>query len=172
MEPIWLFKMFIAHFHSLLFYRIKSLVFPVPCHQTTILRTQRPYFYKMTTALVEALYLKLFEIQCFPAFSISSYWYYFITLLSSTSLKWLSLSKKKPAVYLLTTDFLYYSFYLLRCVSDNFFIFKHNLCFPAIPLHTTWFQHIPVARIIREIAYWLAKLSLSKLQSRLLFPCL
>ena len=40
MEPIWLFKMFIAHFHSLLFYRIKSLVFPVPCHQTTILRTK------------------------------------------------------------------------------------------------------------------------------------
>ena len=32
----------------------------VPYHQTTILRTQRPYFYKMTTALVEALYLKLF----------------------------------------------------------------------------------------------------------------
>ena len=80
MEPIWLFKMFIAHFHPLLFYRIKSLVFPVPCHQTTILRTQRPYFYKMTTALVEALYLKLFEIQCFPAFSISSYWYYYLTI--------------------------------------------------------------------------------------------
>ena len=80
MEPIWLFKMFIAHFHSLLFYRIKSLVFPVPCHQTTILRTQRPYFHKMTTALVEALYLKLFEIQCFPAFSISSYWYYYLTI--------------------------------------------------------------------------------------------
>ena len=80
MEPIWLFKMFIAHFHPLLFYRIKSLVFPVPCHQTTILRTQRPYFHKMTTALVEALYLKLFEIQCFPAFSISSYWYYYLTI--------------------------------------------------------------------------------------------
>ena len=80
MEPIWLFKMFIAHFHSLLFYRIKSLVFQVPCHQTTILRTQRPYFHKMTTALVEALYLKLFEIQCFPAFSISSYWYYYLTI--------------------------------------------------------------------------------------------
>ena len=80
MEPIWLFKMFIAHFHSLLFYRIKSLVFPVPCHQTTILRTQRPYFHKMTTALVEALYLKLFEIQCFPAFSISSCWYYYFTI--------------------------------------------------------------------------------------------
>ena len=80
MEPIWLFKMLIAHFHSLLFYRIKSLVFPVPCHQTTILRTQRPYFHKMTTALVEALYLKLFEIQCFPAFSISSYWYYCFTI--------------------------------------------------------------------------------------------
>ena len=80
MEPIWLFKMFIAHFHSLLFYRIKSLVFPVPCHQTTILRTQRPYFHKMTTALVEALYLKLFEIQCSPAFSISSYWYYCFTI--------------------------------------------------------------------------------------------
>ena len=80
MEPIWLFKMFIAHFHPLLFYRIKSLVFPVPCHQTTILRTQRPYFHKMTTALVEALYLKLFEIQCFPAFSISSYWYYYLSI--------------------------------------------------------------------------------------------
>ena len=80
MEPIWLFKMFIAHFHPLLFYRIKSLVFPVPCHQTTILRTQRPYFHKMTTALVGALYLKLFEIQCFPAFSISSYWYYYLTI--------------------------------------------------------------------------------------------
>ncbi len=80
MEPIWLFKMFIAHFHPLLFYRIKSLVFPVPCHQTTILRTQRPYFHKMATALVEALYLKLFEIQCFPAFSISSYWYYYLTI--------------------------------------------------------------------------------------------
>ena len=80
MEPIWLFKMFISHFHPLLFYRIKSLVFPVPCHQTTILRTQRPYFHKMATALVEALYLKLFEIQCFPAFSISSYWYYYLTI--------------------------------------------------------------------------------------------
>ena len=80
MEPIRLFKMFIAHFHPLLFYRIKSLVFPVPCHQTTILRTQRPYFHKMATALVEALYLKLFEIQCFPAFSISSYWYYYLTI--------------------------------------------------------------------------------------------
>ena len=80
MEPIWLFKLFIAHFHPLLFYRIKSLVFPVPCHQTTILRTQRPYFHKMATALVEALYLKLFEIQCFPAFSISSYWYYYLTI--------------------------------------------------------------------------------------------
>ena len=80
MEPIWLFKMFIAHFHPLLFYRIKSLVFPVPCHQTTILRTQRPYFHKMATALVEALYLKLFEIQCFPAFSISSCWYYYFTI--------------------------------------------------------------------------------------------
>ena len=80
MEPIWLFKMFIAHFHPLLFYRIKSLVFPVPCHQTTILRTQRPYFHKMTTALVEALYLKLFEIQCFPAFSISACWYYYLTI--------------------------------------------------------------------------------------------
>ena len=35
--------------------------------------------------------------------------------------------KKKPAVYSRTTDFLYYSFYLLRCVSDKFSIFKHNL---------------------------------------------
>ena len=26
------------------------------------------------------------------------------------------------------------------------FHFKHNLCFPAILLHTTWFQHIPVAQ--------------------------
>ena len=52
------------------------------------------------------------------------------------------------------------------------FHFKHNLCFPASLLHTTWFQHIPVARIIRKIADWLARLSLSNLQSRLLFPCL
>ncbi len=34
----------------------------------------------MTTALVETLYLKLFEIQCFPAFSISSCWYYYFTI--------------------------------------------------------------------------------------------
>ena len=52
------------------------------------------------------------------------------------------------------------------------FHFKHNLCFPASLLHTTWFQHIPVARITRKIADWLARLSLSNLQSRLLFPCL
>ena len=74
----------------------------------------------------EALYLKLFEIQCFPAFSISSCWYYYFTILH-TLWEWLYLSKKKPAVYSRTTDFLYYSFYLLRCVSDKFSIFKHNL---------------------------------------------
>ena len=53
---------------------------------------------------------------------------------------------------------------LLCSVSDKFFIFKHNLCFPAIPLHTTWFQHIPVVRIIREIADWSAILPLSNPQ--------
>ena len=95
-----------------------------------------------------------------------------ITLLCTYLWAWLYLSKKKPAVYSHTTDFLYYSFYLLRCVSDKFSIIKHNLCFPAILLHTTWFQHIPVAQIIREIADWSAILSLSNLQSRLLLPCL
>ena len=49
--------------------------------------------------------------------------------------EWLYLSKKKPAVYSRTTDFLYYSFYLLRCVSDKFSIFKHNQWFPLIRLH-------------------------------------
>ena len=34
----------------------------------------------MTTALVETLYLKLFEIQCFPAFCISSCRYYYFTI--------------------------------------------------------------------------------------------
>ena len=87
----------------------------------------------MTTALVEALYLKLFEIQCFPAFSISSCWYYYFTILY-TLWEWLYLSKKKPAVYSRTTDFLYYSFYLLRCVSDKFSIFKHNLFYFLICL--------------------------------------
>ena len=87
----------------------------------------------MTTALVEALYLKLFEIQCFPAFSISSCWYYYFTILH-TLWEWLYLSKKKPAVYSRTTDFLYYSFYLLRCVSDKFSIFKHNLFYFLICL--------------------------------------
>ena len=95
-----------------------------------------------------------------------------ITLLSDTPLGVTVSIKKKPAVYSHTTDFLYYSFYLLRCVSDKFSITKHNLCFPAILLHTTWFQHIPVAQIIREIADWSAILSLSNLQSRLLLPCL
>ena len=130
MEPIWLFKMFIAHFHPLLFYRIKSLVFPVPCHQTTILRTQRPYFHKMATALVEALYLKLFEIQCFPAFSISSYWYYYLTI---QHLFGVTVSIKKEASSLFThywLPILYYSFYLLRCVSDKFFILNITSVFP------------------------------------------
>ena len=49
-------------------------------------------------------------------------------------LEWLYLSKKKPAVYSRTTDFLYYSFYLLRCVSDKFSIFKHNLFYFLICL--------------------------------------
>ena len=127
MEPIWLFKMFIAHCPPLLFYRIKSLVFPVPYHQTTILRIQRPSLYKMTTALAEALYLKLFEIQCFPAFSISSCWYYYFTI---QHLFGVTVSIKKE----------------------------------ASRLHNTWFQHIPVARIIRKIAYWSTRLSLSNLQ--------
>ena len=43
---------------------------------------------------------------------------------------WLYLSKKKPAVYSHTTDFLYYSFYLLRCVSDKFFILNTTSVFP------------------------------------------
>lgn len=43
-------------------------------------------------------------------------------------------TKKKPAVYSRTTDFLYYSFYLLRCVSDKFSIFKHNLFYFLICL--------------------------------------
>ena len=59
-------------------------------------------------------------------FSISSCWYYYFTILH-TLWEWLYLSKKKPAVYSRTTDFLYYSFYLLRCVSDKFSIFKHSL---------------------------------------------
>ena len=71
--------------------------------------------------IVFVLYLCLF-----PAFSISSCWYYYFTILH-TLWEWLYLSKKKPAVYSRTTDFLYYSFYLLRCVSDKFSIFKHNL---------------------------------------------
>ena len=39
------------------------------------------------------------------------------------------------------------------CVHNR--IFNNILLLPAIPLHTIWFQHIPVARIIREIADWL-----------------
>ena len=41
------------------------------------------YFAHRTTISyrnAEALYLKLFEIQCFPAFSISSCWYYYFTI--------------------------------------------------------------------------------------------
>ena len=94
------------------------------------------YFAHRTTISyrnTEALYLKLFEIQCFPAFSISSCWYYYFTILH-TLWEWLYLSKKKPAVYSRTTDFLYYSFYLLRCVSDKFSIFKHNLFYFLICL--------------------------------------
>lgn len=50
-----------------------------------------------------------------------------ITLLSCTLSGSDCIYQKKPAVYSRTTDFLYYSFYLLRCVSDKFSIFKHNL---------------------------------------------
>ena len=80
----------------------------------------------------EALYFKEFEIQCLCV-SISSCWYYYFTILH-TLWEWLYLSKKKPAVYSRTTDFLYYSFYLLRCVSDKFSIFKHNLFYFLICL--------------------------------------
>ncbi len=135
MEPIWLFKMFIAHFHPLLFYRIKSLVFPVPCHQTTILRTQRPYFHKMTTALVEALYLKLFEIQCFPAFSISSCWYYYFTIQHLSGSDCIYQKRSQQFIHTLLTS--YTTHFIYFAASQTSFHFKHNLCFPASLLHTT-----------------------------------
>ena len=55
-----------------------------------------------------------------------------ILLLYYTTCLWalLYLSKKKPAVYSHTTDFPYYSFYLLRCVSDKFFILNTTSVFP------------------------------------------
>ena len=113
----------------------------------------------MATALVEALYLKLFEIQCFPAFSISSYWYYCFTI---QHLFGVTVSIKKEASSLFTHYWLpiLLIFFIYFAASQTSFHFKHNLCFPASLLHTTWFQHIPVARIIREIAYWSANLKL------------
>ena len=118
----------------------------------------------------EALYLKLFEIQCFPAFSISSCWYYYFTI---QHLFGVTVSIKKEASSLFTHYWLPILLILFTSLRlKRVFHFKHNLCFPTSLLHTTWFQHIPVARIIRKIADWLARLSLSNLQSRLLFPCL